>query len=158
VASVEVRDADDRDLPALRDVFRRSSWSNEADRPLLEQHPEFLEFSGEGIRDGRTRLAEVDGRVVGFSSIVDGGSWWELEDLFVDPDWMGRGVGRALVVDLVERAGANGVVRVEVDANDHALDFYRRVGFVEGERVALDHGTAVRMTLDVRSASDSATG
>ncbi len=151
-----VRQADVADLPALRDVFRRSSWSNEGDRPLLELHPEFLEFSGESVAEGRTRVAVVAGQVAGFSTIVAAGSWWELEDLFVDPDVMARGVGRALVGDLVERARAAGIARIEVDGNEHALGFYERVGFVASGPVALEHGTAVRMTLAVTSRSGSA--
>ena len=38
---------------------------------------------------------------------------------------------------------------IQVLANGHALKFYEAVGFIAGERVALDHGTAVRMTLIV---------
>lgn len=53
------------------------------------------------------RVAEVDGRVAGFSlSLTHEGTWIEtldcyLEDLFVDASARGRGVGRALLDDLV---------------------------------------------------------
>lgn len=53
------------------------------------------------------RVAETDGRVAGFSiSILHEGTWVEapicyLEDLFVAPDYRGRGIGKALVEDLV---------------------------------------------------------
>ena len=46
----------------------------------------------------------------------------ELEDLFVDPEFMRRGIGRALVRD----AGAP----LTVIANEHARAFYESLGFV----------------------------
>lgn len=53
------------------------------------------------------RVAERDGVMVGFSvCILHAGSWTldptcYLEDLFVDPAMRGRGVGKALIDDLV---------------------------------------------------------
>lgn len=55
------------------------------------------------------RLADVDGRVRGFSvSVLHEGTWVPrrvcyLEDLFVDPAARGQGLGRMLIRDLVER-------------------------------------------------------
>ncbi len=54
------------------------------------------------------RIAEMDGRVAGFSvSVLHESSWTTsptcyLEDLFVDPDFRGGGVGRALIQDLID--------------------------------------------------------
>ena len=146
---VEIHTAVAADLPRLRSVFRDASWSNEGNRELLVEHPEFLELSADAVREGRTRAAAIDGNIVGFASLADAPGWLELEDLFVDPAFMRRGVGRALIRDVAEQARRRGIARVEVDANDHALRFYEEVGFVAVARVALDHGTAVRMTLDV---------
>jgi N-acetylglutamate synthase-like GNAT family acetyltransferase len=146
---VEIRDATLDDLPALRDVFRRASLSNEEDRPLLAAHPEFLILSDLAIREGRMRAAVLDGVVVGLASTIVGPDSVELEDLFVDPDRMRQGVGRALIDDVRATARAAGRTRVEVDGNHHALDFYTEVGFVEVGEVELEHGTAIRMHLDV---------
>jgi ribosomal protein S18 acetylase RimI-like enzyme len=149
VSVVEIRTAVETDLPRLREVFRDSSWSNEGNRELLVEHPEFLELSADAVREGRTRAAAINGNIVGFASLAEAPGRLELEDLFVDPAFMRRGIGRALIRDVAEQARRRGVSRVEVDANDHALRFYEAVGFVALERVTLDHGTAVRMKLDV---------
>jgi GNAT superfamily N-acetyltransferase len=149
VDDILVRTAVEGDVASLRVIFRRSSWSNVGDRPLLTVHPEFLELSPLAIREGRTRVAEVGGRIVGFTSVVRAGEVVELEDLFVDPDWMRRGIARALIADVAERARTAGARRVEVDGNDHAHGFYLSAGFVAGERVTLEHGVAARMTLAV---------
>ena len=76
---LELRNAREDDLPALGDIFRRASWSNEGDRPLLTEHPEFLELSPVAVQEGRTRVALVDGAIVGFTSVVDGNGFVELK-------------------------------------------------------------------------------
>ncbi len=64
---VRIRAACASDLPALRDVFRRSSLSNEGDRDLLLARPEVLELTGEGITEGRTQVAVgADDEILGF--------------------------------------------------------------------------------------------
>ena len=139
------------DLPGLRDVFRRASLSNEGDRAFLHARPELLDLSDEHVLAGRTRLAELGGRVVGFATTVLGDAAAELEDLFVDPDQRREGIGRAPVEDVADAARPAGCSRVEVDANRHALAFYLEVGFVGTEPVALEHGTAIRMGLDLHA-------
>lgn len=57
------------------------------------------------------------------------GIW--LEDLYVRPPARGRGVGRALLSSLAERACAMGMARVEwavLDWNTPAWQFYARLG------------------------------
>lgn len=155
VPPVAIRDAVEHDVEELRTIFRDASLTNEGDRPLFAQHPEFLHWSGDSVAQGRTVVAEVDvpagRRLAGFASTAPGrvAGALELEDLFVDPALMRRGVARALIAALVERARASGVSRLEVDANDHALAFYEQVGFVVEGTSALDHGTAWRMALAV---------
>lgn len=144
---LEIRTAVESDREQLRRIYRDASWSNEGDRPLYALHPEFLDWPADGIADGRTRAALVAGRAVGFASLVERDGDLELEDLFVDPASMRRGIGRALIRDAEVQARRRGVDRIHVDANDHALAFYEDVGFVVLERIALEHGTAVRMVL-----------
>ena len=52
----------------------------------------------------------------------------ELDGLFVEPDHMLGGVGRALVEDAAARASRQGAERLEVTAGP-ARAFYERVGF-----------------------------
>jgi len=138
-------------MPALRDVFRRSSLSNDGDRMKLLAHPDVLELSDQAVTDGRTRVADADGRVIGFATWLGTGEVTEIEDLFVDPDWMRRGVGRALVLDLITLALRRGVRRVEVTGNPHARAFYENVGFTCDHEVETLLGPGLRMHLDLAS-------
>jgi GNAT superfamily N-acetyltransferase len=64
------------------------------------------------------RIAQWKGDVVGFTvSILHQGSWTldpicYLEDLFVAPSARGRGIGRALIADLLGRAKERGWSRL----------------------------------------------
>lgn len=145
-----IRTALPADLGELRRVFRSASLSNAGDAPNLLAHPEHLLFTGDGIADGLTRLAEsgleAAGTVLGFSTVVpglDGGL--ELDDLFVDPEFQRRGVARALIADAVESARAAGYRRLSVVANPHAAAFYSAVGFVAGDLVTTTLGAGTRM-------------
>ena len=121
-----------------------SSLSNDGDRALLLGNPQFLELSDVAVKERRTRVAVVDGCIVGFVSTLEHDAGIELEDLFVGPASMRRGVARALVADVVGTAVARGVRRVEVTANVHALGFYAAVGFVRDGEVPAASGTSTR--------------
>ena len=159
---VRIRAACARDLPALRVLFRRSSLSNEGDRDLLLARPEVLELTDEGITEGRTQVAVgAEGEIRGFITT----RWLdvcalEIEDLFVDPDWMRTGVASRLVEDLMATASRNGVRRIEVTANPHANAFYGHVGFVQGHDTETRLGGAARMylTLHGEEADQTDTG
>ncbi len=89
-------------------------------------------------RLGFVQLARAGGRVVGVVYVATilsmehaGLAGW-LEELYVAPDWRGRGIGTALVAAVLERARAGGIVAVdlEVDAgHSRAASLYGRFGF-----------------------------
>jgi len=143
--ALNIRSATADDVTALAEVYRRASMANEGDRPLYAEHPELLDWPGAGAREGRTRVAIVDGRPVGFATLSFADARADLEDLFVDPDWMRRGIGRALVEDIADIAQLAGWEVIEVDANPHALAFYTDVGFTVLGEVAVEYGTGTRM-------------
>lgn len=84
-------------------------------------------------------IAEWEGKPVGFTlwfytySTFQGrhGIW--LEDLFVDPAMRGKGVGKALLVNLARRCVAEGLGRFEwwvLDWNEPSIEFYKSQGGV----------------------------
>jgi GNAT superfamily N-acetyltransferase len=85
------------------------------------------------------QLAEVDGKPAGFAlwyytfSTFQGrhGIW--LEDLFVNENARGFGVGKALLIDLARRCVREGLGRYEwnvLDWNQPSIDFYVSQGAV----------------------------
>ena len=137
------------DLSAATEVFRSASLSNAGDRDNLLAHPEHLILRPEGLAEGRTHVAEEDGSLVGFATWIERDGTIELEDLFVHPGWMRRGIATALVERIVDILQARGAERLEVTANPHALEFYRAVGFIDCGVAETDFGAAPRMVLAI---------
>lgn len=144
-----VRTADPGDITALQDLFRRSSLSNEADRAILTANPDALILEPAPVHQGWTRVAVENGQIVGFATARPSRGALELDDLFVDPDHMRRGIATDLIRDVMATASKHGIARVEVTANAHAHAFYISAGFTETAIVETRFGPAVRMSLDV---------
>lgn len=53
-----------------------------------------------------------------------------LEDLWVQPAWMGQGLGRQLFQHAAFLAQNHGAQALELDADPHAVPFYQRLGCV----------------------------
>ena len=143
---VTLRQAVLSDMGMLNGVFRRASLANQDDRGHLLSRPDALKLADDGVREGRTTVAEdPGGSIVGFASYLVSGDEIELEDLFVDPKWMRLGIGRALVLDIAAAARELGFDRLEVTANPHAMTFYQRTGFVADRVVETAFYPALRM-------------
>ncbi len=66
-----------------------------------------------------------------------------LEDLWVLPDYIGKGVGRNLFEHAIQQANLSGAERLELDADPNAEPFYTRMGCqVIGESIS-EWGRAV---------------
>jgi short subunit dehydrogenase-like uncharacterized protein/ribosomal protein S18 acetylase RimI-like enzyme len=135
------------DLAAAGGVYRRASLSNAGDRGNLLAHPEYLVLGPEGLAEGRTHVADQDGSVVGFATWAETAGTIELEDLFVDPGYMRRGIATALVSRIAEVLRARGAERLEVTANPHAMAFYRSAGFIDCGVAETNFGAAPRLVL-----------
>jgi ribosomal protein S18 acetylase RimI-like enzyme len=113
---------------ALTELARaaKASWGY-AKTDLAAWAPQ-LTITREYIRAHRVYRADADGRLVGTCALEDRGDHWRLEHVWVAPTAQRRGVGRALVEHAlaVVRATRPGVVRL--DADPHAVGFYRRLG------------------------------
>lgn len=95
-------------------------------------------------------IAELDGNPAGFALFFHNYSTFlaqrgiYLEDLFVDPDARGEGVGFALLSELARIAIERDCGRLEwavLDWNQLAIDFYKRIG-----AAPLDDWTVFRLT------------
>lgn len=73
-------------------------------------------------------VAEHDGTVRGFYTLLHRTDRTVLDDLWLDPGEIGRGSGRLLFEHAVDRARAGGARVLEWDADPHAVGFYERMG------------------------------
>jgi len=132
-----IRPAEPRDVAAIVGLIARLA-EFEMLTHLLQVTPETLAphlFGEKPVAE--SLVAESDGRVVGFALFFTNFSTFlakpglYLEDLFVEPEQRGRGLGEALLTRLAQIAAGRGYGRFEwsvLDWNANAIRFYERMG------------------------------
>ncbi len=111
--AINVRAANSADEPRWRELWSGYNAFYEQDIPEAITQGTWRRILNPAV-PLLGRVAELDGRVVGFSNSVLHESTWAaapicyLEDLFVDRAARGSGVGRMLLQDLVVLARQNG--------------------------------------------------
>jgi ribosomal protein S18 acetylase RimI-like enzyme len=97
-------------------------------RPLLT-------FKPEDIQNAMIVVAVVGSEIAGFYRLFFRERRAILEDLWVRPDFIGRGIGQALFQDASQRGREAGAAVLEVEADPHAQEFYEKMGMRQvGER------------------------
>ncbi|MCH7342561.1 GNAT family N-acetyltransferase [Pelomonas sp. CA6] len=96
----------------------------------LEAWREGLTPSPASIDAGWTFVAEVDGRIAGFYQVHADARPPELEHLWVHPQFMRRGLGRALLRHAIEALRRHGAHELAIDSDPNAEPFYRACGAV----------------------------
>jgi GNAT superfamily N-acetyltransferase len=87
-----------------------------------------LTVSAESLVARPIVVAEEDGLIVGFVQVATDMHPWELDALWVHPNYMGRGAGRALLQWAIEFAAQGGQAELAIDADPHAEGFYLACG------------------------------
>lgn len=134
---MKLREALRTDVPLLLELVRElARYEREPDAVRATEDDLLREGFGERPAFHAV-IAEEKGAAVGFALYVFHFSTWlgrrslYLEDLFVRPEARGRGVGKALLQHLAQRALDEGCGRFEwsvLDWNTEAIGFYERLG------------------------------
>lgn len=147
---MKIRRAAPGDVPVILELIRalaeyeRLATDAVATHELLHRHL----FGAE--RRAEVLIAEEEGEALGFAlffhnfSTFLGRPGLYLEDLFVKPEFRGRGVGRDLLSELARIAVERECGRMEwsvLDWNESAIGFYRAMG-----AVPMDDWTVFRLT------------
>ncbi len=118
-----------------------------------------LEVSAESVSARPTFVAELDGQLIGFYSLVPSLEAWELDNLWVLPRFMKQGFGRALLKHASQTAAESGATAIVVDADPNAEPFYlhcgaRRVGAVAAPIAGQPDRVRPQLVLTVMCYSD----
>src|SRR3954449_2533644 len=150
--SGRIRTARRGEADLLREIHRRASSIWAEDRPNLDANPHLFGVDARSLEAGRVRVAVDDtGKLLGFATWRPTGEDAELDDLFVEPDAMRRGIGSDLVHDAAQCAGRAGLARLFVVGHPRTLTFYKRVGFAEKGPATTRFGPALRLERDLDS-------
>jgi ribosomal-protein-alanine N-acetyltransferase len=77
-------------------------------------------------------VAEMDDQIVGYQLTTPTPAGAHLARLAVRPEWQGRGLGAALVADMIEQCRRQGIRELTVntqDTNTASLAVYQRLGY-----------------------------
>lgn len=100
-------------------------------RPKLMLRPEDLAAS-------RVSVASRRGHAVGVLQLTVRGDRATLDKLFVEPQALRTGIGRALFAEAVREARDGGAASLVIDSDPAAADFFRRMGATGAGEVACD--------------------
>ena len=135
--SVTYRSATIDDVPTILGFIRAlADYERLAHECIATE--EILRESLFGEKPGAEVIfAEVGGKAVGFAlffhsfSTFKGRRGLYLEDLFVDPEFRGLGIGKGLLTRLAQTAIDRGCARFEwsvLDWNEPSIEFYKAMG------------------------------
>lgn len=142
VRAVRADDLDGVAAIAAHYVLNSTATFAETPQTVAEWRERLDDLEGRGLP---FLVAEVDGEVAGYAYA---GPWrpkpayrYTVEDtIYLDPRHLGKGLGTALLGELVERAAKAGMrqmIAVIADAaGDGSVALHRRFGFVEAGRLS----------------------
>ena len=123
-----IRSPNINELPDLSNLCFRSKAVWGYDQQFMEACRGELSFDPQDLEQTHVAVAEEDCRILGVIQIKIRAGEAELLKLFVEPEVLRRGTGRALfawAADISKRTGAS---RIVIEADPGAVPFYRKIG------------------------------
>ncbi|GGQ80221.1 GNAT family N-acetyltransferase [Streptomyces althioticus] len=127
---MRIRKARPDEAGELTELALRSKAHWGYDEAFMASCREELTVRPSEVGERRTALAERDGRVLGFTTVDGQPPEGAVGMMFVDPEALGQGIGRALFAHALGSARDAGFRRLTIDADPNAESFYRAMGAV----------------------------
>lgn len=134
---LSIRSAEKSDVPLILQFIRELAEYEREPHAATATEDDLLRDGWGAEPKFRCLIAEWDGAPAGFALYFYNYSTWlgrpglYLEDLFVRPEYRGRGIGKAVLVRLAQIAVSENCGRFQwqvLDWNKPAIDFYRSLG------------------------------
>lgn len=122
------------DIEALNAVSVASKRYWNYPEEWIERWLTDLEFTREKFEAQRIIVLEHEDRVIGFCAIAENQDDFEITNLWLLPQFIGKGLGKKLLAEAISRyTDQSKPLLVEADPN--AVPFYKRQGFVIIDKV-----------------------
>jgi len=148
--ALKIERASERDLPAIVRLVRHLAEYEKLAHAMVSSEDDFRKALFGPRTNAEALIAFADDAPVGFAlyfynfSTFLGKRGIYLEDLFVEPEYRGQGIGKALLQRLARIAKDEDCGRMEWSVltwNQPSIDFYHRLG-----AVTLDDWRTFRLT------------
>jgi len=129
--NVRLRRPEPGEAATLGDIGWRSKAHWGYDDAFMHACRDELTVSEESLTDPSEywQLAEVDGRIAGYVGLVpESADTAEIEALFVEPEFIGSGIGRLLLLAATDAAKARGYTGIVIQSDPDAAGFYEKMG------------------------------
>src|SRR5215472_13377244 len=135
--ALTIRNATAADVSLILEFIRGLAEYERAPQEAVATEADLLRDGFGPVPRFRVVIAEWQGQPAAFAFFFFNYSTWKgrpglyLEDLFVRPEYRGRGIGRALLVHLAKVAVEENCGRFDwqvLDWNTPAIDFYKSLG------------------------------
>ena len=94
-----------------------------------------LTITSEYISENEVWMAVIEGKPAAYYSLKQEADGLWLDNLWVQPEFIGKGVGKALFVHALERARQNNAATLRIEADPNAESSYDHMGAVRvGEK------------------------
>ena len=131
-----IRKAEAKDIATIFDLIKKLAVYEKLENDVITSEKELCEniFNK---NFAKVLIAEEDEKPVGFAlyfynfSTFVGKPGIYLEDLFVEPEYRGKGYGKSLLIELAKIAEAENCGRLEwsvLDWNTPSIEFYKSLG------------------------------
>lgn len=122
-----IRAGEPHEAPCLREIAMAAKAHWGYDLELVRRWAEG-DFSVQALQARELYVAESRATPVGWAAVIPQGDICWLEDLWIQPGWMGKGIGKLLFRHAAERARQGGAINLEWEAEPNAIGFYEKMG------------------------------
>ncbi len=143
-SSVLIRRGQRTEAALISDIARRAKGYWGYDESFMALASEELTLTETDLERLDLQVAVNDERIVAFYAIDGEPPEGELAHFFVDPDWIGTGLGGTLLAHAVDRARSAGFHLLLVESDPNAEGFYLHHGAKEfSARISPSTGRAL---------------
>jgi len=120
------------DHEILTSITKKSKayWGYSAEQ--IQDWDKNLTISKDYIREHNVFKLVENGLIIGYYSYVfKDEKVIELDNLFILPEHIGRGFGKYLLLDFLNRIKETGIEKITLDSEPNAESFYAKMGFIK---------------------------
>lgn len=122
--------AEPQDCNALTILTKKSKAYWGYSEELLAQWDAQLTITADYISNNAVYKLVADGSIIGYYSLLKSDTdTIRLDNLFIDPDYIGKGHGKALMHHAISQARVQNYSAITLDADPNAESFYKNFGF-----------------------------
>lgn len=129
---MKIEKANITDNEILTSITKKSKayWGYSAEQ--IQEWDKNLTISQDYIKEHNVYKMSVNNLIIGYYSyFFRDEKEIELDNLFILPEYIGKGLGKYLVLDFLNRIKDQKAERIILDSEPNAEDFYAKMGFVK---------------------------